>query len=281
MPSRRGKQRKHGSFRPLAGLGVIQRDRADVWARHGLISFRPLAGLGVIQHCDRRRYDTAADSFRPLAGLGVIQHIASVEWAADGWNVFPSPRGAWGNSTMEIKCWYLGLSPALGFRPLAGLGVIQLDKGNAFYYWREAYRGFRPLAGLGVIQRHSQRLLGRVCASFRPLAGLGVIQQSCAIHRNLLDYEKFPSPRGAWGNSTCGGQLHGLDQALPRFRPLAGLGVIQHRASVDWVYKKPGFRPLAGLGVIQQSDLVNSTFGRHYASFRPLAGLGVIQLEKK
>ena len=61
------------SFRPLAGLGVIQRQH-DARPLQVPGSFRPLAGLGVIQRGeDGGHCGMGGLSFRPLAGLGVIQ----------------------------------------------------------------------------------------------------------------------------------------------------------------------------------------------------------------
>ena len=65
------------SFRPLAGLGVIQQEQAEEGGAGEMPGFRPLAGLGVIQH-----------------GVEVGFH------GHDVFPEFPSPRGAWGNSTL-------------------------------------------------------------------------------------------------------------------------------------------------------------------------------------
>ena len=66
---------------------------------------------------------TSSPSFRPLAGLGVIQ-LANPAFDKENPHFrFPSPRGAWGNST--DRCEFMPIEYIKGFRPLAGLGVIQ------------------------------------------------------------------------------------------------------------------------------------------------------------
>ena len=92
-----------------------------------MMSFRPLAGLGVIQPMAKAlRMKAIQDSFRPLAGLGVIQPAQNSLGLLLNAGMFPSPRGAWGNSTrLEPRAMRDGYE---GFRPLAGLGVIQRGK---------------------------------------------------------------------------------------------------------------------------------------------------------
>ena len=97
---------------------------------------------------------------------------------------FPSPRGAWGNST--------------------GQGGAQIS-GAIFLIMFPSPRG--------AWGNSTDQLIG-----VNPLA-------NCT----------FPSPRGAWGNSTKYLRMEIKCWYLgPCFRPLAGLGVIQH-AYGEWL----------------------------------------------
>ena len=159
-------------------------------------------------------------SFRPLAGLGVIQ--------PDEWNViitagdaFPSPRGAWGNSTQWQRDDVCEAVLAQFPSPRGAWGNSTRKPTNSMTF---SGAGFRPLAGLGVIQLvlrtpNKRAAYARKFPSPRGAWGNSTGKSTQAWY---IDPTTFPSPRGAWGNST---RLRG--DVLPGNRvsvPSRGLG---------------------------------------------------------